>query len=40
VSDLPNIIRVINSRRMIWAGHVAHMSEMRSVHSILVGKLE
>jgi hypothetical protein len=25
----PNIIRVINSRRMRWAEHVAHMGERR-----------
>jgi hypothetical protein len=32
----PNIIRVIKSNRMRWAGHVAHMGEMRNAHSILV----
>jgi len=26
----PNIVRVINSRRMRWAGHVARMGEERS----------
>jgi hypothetical protein len=36
----PNIIRVIKSRRMRWAGHVACMGEMRNVHRILVGKPE
>jgi hypothetical protein len=25
--SLPNIVRVINSRRMRWAGHVARMEE-------------
>jgi hypothetical protein len=25
----PNIVRVIKSRRMRWAGHVAHMGEWR-----------
>ena len=25
----PNIVRVIKSRRMRWAGHVAHMGEVR-----------
>jgi hypothetical protein len=34
------IIRVIKSRRMIWAGHVAHMREMRNKCKILVEKLE
>ena len=27
----PNIVRVIKSRRMRWAGHVAHMGEEREV---------
>jgi hypothetical protein len=35
-----NIIRVIKSRRMRWAGHVTHIGEMRNVHSILVCKHE
>jgi hypothetical protein len=35
----PNI-RVIKSRRMRWAGHVARMGERRSVCRILVGKSE
>ena len=34
----PNIVRVIKSRRMIWAGHVACMQEGRGVHKVLVGK--
>jgi hypothetical protein len=34
----PNIIRMIKSRRMRWAGHVARMVEKRNVYSILVGK--
>jgi hypothetical protein len=34
----PNIIRVVKSRRMIWAGHVACMGDMRTVYNILVGK--
>jgi hypothetical protein len=33
----PNIIRVIKSRRMRWAGHVARMGEKRNV---LLGKPE
>jgi hypothetical protein len=33
----PNIVRVIKSRRMSWAGHVARMGEKRGVYKILVG---
>ena len=36
----PNIVRVVKSRRMKWAGHVAHMEEGRVVHKVLVGKPE
>ena len=36
----PSIVRVIKSRRMRWAGHVAHMGEERGVYRVLVGKLE
>ena len=36
----PNIVRVIKSRRMRWAGHVACMEEGRGVHQVLVGKPE
>jgi hypothetical protein len=36
----PNIIRVIKSRRLRWAGHVARMGEGRGAYGILVGKLE
>jgi hypothetical protein len=36
----PNIIRVIKSRRMRWAGHVARMGEKRGAYRILVGRLE
>jgi len=36
----PNIVRVIKSRRMRWAGHVARMGEERWVYRILVGKPE
>jgi hypothetical protein len=32
--------RVVNSRRMRWAGHVARMVEERGVHRVLVGKPE
>jgi len=36
----PNIVRVIKSRRMRWAGHVARMGEGRGVCRVLVGKPE
>ena len=36
----PNILRVIKSRRMRWAGHGARMEEGRGVHKVLVGKPE
>jgi hypothetical protein len=38
--SLPNIVRVVKSRRMRWAGHVACMGEERRVHRVLVGKPE
>jgi len=34
----PNIVRVIKSRRMRWAGHVARTGEERGVYRVLVGK--
>jgi len=43
LSDLyasPNIVRVIKSRRMRWAGHVARMGEERGAYRVLVGKPE
>ena len=43
LSDLyssPNIVRVIKSRRMRWAGHVARMDEEKEVYRVLVGKPE
>ena len=36
----PNIVRVIKSRTMRWAGHVARMAEGRGVYRVLVGKPE
>jgi hypothetical protein len=36
----PSIIRIIKSRRMRWAGHVARMGEKRSAYRLLVGKPE
>ena len=38
--SLTNIVRVVKSRRMRWAGHVARMGEGRGVHRVLVGKPE
>jgi hypothetical protein len=38
--SLPNIVRVVKSRRMRWSGHVARMREDRGVHRVLVGKPE
>jgi hypothetical protein len=38
--SLPNLVRVIKSRRMRWAGHVARMGEGWGVYRVLVGKPE
>jgi hypothetical protein len=38
--SLPNIVRVVKSRRIKWAGHMARMVEDRGVCRVLVGKLE
>ena len=35
-----NIIRVIKSRRVRWAGHVVRMGKRRGVCRVLVGKTE
>jgi hypothetical protein len=43
LSDLycsPNVVRVINSRIMRWAGHVERMGDRRGVFRVLVGKPE
>jgi len=37
---LPNIIRVIKSRRIKWVGHVARMGKMINAYNILVRRLE
>ena len=34
----PNIVLVIKSRRVRWAGHVARMGEERAAYRVLVGK--
>jgi hypothetical protein len=36
----PDIIRLVKSRRMRWAGHVARMGEERKMYKVLVGKPE
>jgi hypothetical protein len=36
----PSIIRMIKSRKMRWAEHVARMGARRNANRILVGKLE
>jgi hypothetical protein len=36
----PNIIRVIKSRRMKWAGHVVRMGEMTNGYKLLVENLD
>jgi hypothetical protein len=43
LSDLyssQNFVRMIKSRKMRWAGHMARMGEGRGVYSVLVGKPE
>jgi hypothetical protein len=36
----PSMIRIIKSRRMRWAGHVARMWEKRNAYMLLMGKPE
>jgi hypothetical protein len=36
----PSIIRIIKSRRMRWAGHVARMREKRNAYRLLMVKPE
>jgi hypothetical protein len=38
--SLPNIMRVVKSRRMRWAGYVARMGEERGVHRVLARRKE
>jgi len=38
--SLPSIVRVVKSRSMRWARHVARVGEGRGVHWVLVGKPE
>ena len=39
-TSVPNIVRMIKSRRMRWAGHVGRMGERRGIYRVLVGKPE
>jgi hypothetical protein len=39
-SSPPSIMRMIKSRRMKWAGHLARMGKKRNAYRILVGKKE
>jgi len=36
--DSPDVVRIMKSRRLRWAGHVARMGEKRRLYSIVVGK--
>jgi hypothetical protein len=36
----PHVIRVVESRRIRWAGHIVSMREMRNAYKICVGKHE
>ena len=40
LNSLPNVVRVVKSRRMRWTGHMVRMGEERGVHRVLVGKPE
>jgi hypothetical protein len=40
IDSSPKIIRVIKSRRMRWAGHVACIGGRRGAHKVLVRRLE
>jgi hypothetical protein len=42
INDLyssPSIVRLIKSRRIRWAEHVARMGERRSTYSVMMGKV-
>jgi len=36
----PNVIQVIISRRVRWAGHVARVGDRRGVYRVLAGRTE
>jgi len=37
IVSVPNIVRLIKSRRMKWTGHVVCMGERRGVYRVLGG---
>jgi hypothetical protein len=36
----PNVIRMIKSRRMMWAGYIACIGEKKNTYRVLIGKPE
>jgi hypothetical protein len=36
----PNVIKVINSKRLRWVGTIAYMNEMINTYQVMVGKPE
>jgi hypothetical protein len=40
LNSSPDVLLVMKSRRMSWAGHVARMRERRVLYRVLVGKPE
>ena len=36
----PNIVRMIKTRRLRWAGHLARVEEGRSAFKVLTGRLQ
>jgi hypothetical protein len=37
---MPNIIRIVKSRRMLWLGHVANVGKVKNLYIIMVRKAE
>ncbi|KAJ4431384.1 hypothetical protein ANN_19981 [Periplaneta americana] len=40
IEMVPALTKIIKSKRLRWAGHVAHMGESRNAYGVLVGMLE
>jgi len=38
--DSPDVVRIMKSRRLKWAGYVIRMGQKRKLYPIVVGKLE